>query len=146
MRSYSERRIFTARELDCYRRAVQLVDRIDETVFEGELRCHEVARAVGKILELPHEDGRYIYADHTWLRVTCTVSNAILDVYAVGAMPPVQLLDAFPPLRRNGLYLRKEERTDIRQDIIDTLLQQMTRQTEAEAVFAALDVGFDAFD
>jgi hypothetical protein len=135
VKSYSEREIFNVNEVRYFKEAVRLVGKIDERDFTDEPRCHEVARAVGQILELPYQDGHYLFAQHTWLWVgTLDLDRAetgyypvILDVYAVGSMPQVQLGDTFPPLKRVGaVYKPGPERNDIKQDIIDKLVHQMT--------------------
>lgn len=63
------------------------------------IRCHEMARAVGRILDLPVVDGVCGAVQHSWLTIKAhqdpTEREFILDVYAVGRLPPVQLVDTF---------------------------------------------------
>lgn len=135
MISYSEREIFHSNDVRLFRVAEKLVGKIDERDFgDDELRCHEVARAVGQILELPHQDGQYLFANHSWLWLKPVEPNRtamgecprILDVYAVGSMPQVQLFDTFILLQRVGtIYKPGEERTDIKQHIVNELVRQM---------------------
>jgi hypothetical protein len=134
MKSYSEREIFSPRETHLFTEATRLVGKIDERDFDREPRCHEVARAVGRMLELQHQDGHYLYAQHTWLwigpltedRMDMEIYPAILDVYAVGSMPQVQIFDTFPALKRIGVvYKPGAARTDVIEDVVDQLVLQM---------------------
>lgn len=124
MKSYSEQEIFTDRELGLLRRAIWLVERV-----QGELRCHELARAIGRVLKLPHQDGFYAFVDHTWLWTEERVEYHpwllpnILDVYAVGSLPQVRLVD----MQHSGcghvqLYRRDKERTDIDESLVERLV------------------------
>lgn len=101
MIGYAQREVFTQRELKLLERAATLVA-ITPYDFDGVLvRCHELARAVGDVLGLQHEDGRYGFVDHTWLwteprsdekfKVPWVMPN-VLDVYVPGGVPQVQLV------------------------------------------------------
>ncbi|MEE8368272.1 MAG: hypothetical protein V3S30_08135 [Thermoanaerobaculia bacterium] len=134
MNSYSERKIFDPNDVRLFRVAEKLVGKIDKRAFDDELRCHEITRAVGQILKLPHQDGQYLFAAHSWLWIRPIEPNQtavgkyprILDVYAVGSLPQVQLLDTLVLLQRVGIvYKPGEERTDIKQHIVDELVRQM---------------------
>lgn len=108
--------------------------------FEGvEIRCHELARAVGRILELPVSDGRYgvrglLRVDHSWLRVGNWhnwYDTKILDVYVPGALPQVQLLVyGSHTLPTRELYHQgvEYERTDINEAFVDRLVEVMTKR------------------
>ncbi len=94
MRTYSEREVFGVSDLVYYRKARRAVQRMPSYDEHGlELRCHEVARAVARVLELPGEfvrDGYYeLGCQHSWIVLP---SGHVLDVYAVGRLPPVQLV------------------------------------------------------
>lgn len=108
MKSYSEREIFTVGELELLRRAERLVavlpEDTDPSRHHESVRCHELARAVGRVLGLQHQDGYYGFVDHTWLWTSKFETNAlnresrlgfpnILDVYSVGSLPMVRLVD-----------------------------------------------------
>ena len=134
MITYSEREIFCSNDVRLLKVAEKLIGKINERNFDGELRCHELARAVGQVLELPHQDGEYLFSQHTWLWVGPVQPNrakagqypSILDVYAVGSLPQVQLFDTFPLLGRVGtVYKPGPERTDIKQGVVDELVRQM---------------------
>jgi len=129
--SYAEREIFTARELDLWRRAERLIEAVPSTLAES--RCHELARAVGRVLDLPHQDGFYGFVDHTWLwtrplEVRRTVGRIgfphVLDVYCVGSLPMVRLVDgehtALPHI--GWAYRPGQERDDIDEDRIASLV------------------------
>lgn len=125
MKGYSAFEVFKQYELLLYERARLLVEEFPERDQEGRhLRCHEVARAVGALLELEVVDGKYeVGAEHSWLVVTRLVGHfrwwCILDPYVVGRMPPVQLIAVVPmmPLR----YTPGAMRTDIRNDVVKYL-------------------------
>ena len=73
------------------------------------MRCHEVARAVGEVLGLPVVDGRYGCVNHSWL----VVDGYILDVYCVGRLPLVQVVDMSPTLPHRSDYQEGTARGDI---------------------------------
>jgi len=52
MKGFSEKKIFTEKAKGCLKLAIEIVDLIDHTWRENDqLRCHEVARVVHKILK-----------------------------------------------------------------------------------------------
>lgn len=107
MKSYSEREVFTARHLELLRQATSIVDALPDLPDE-RLRCHEVARIVGRILGLSVLDGYAGIAEHSWLRVVPGPEGKVgvwLDVYTVGRLPMVQLVW---PSRFHGNELREE--------------------------------------
>jgi hypothetical protein len=113
MKTYSEREVFDERDLSAFEHARQIVEVLPDYDQEGEqLRCHEVAALVGKILELPVRHGKYeLGSEHSWLELP---SRHILDVYAVGRIPPVQLVArvAAMPLRYREMDIDLELRTE----------------------------------
>lgn len=140
MRSYSETDVFTDYALEAFREASQLLARIaDPAPGVPAWRCHEVARAVryvlharpGKVKLLDVVDGKFSGADHSWLEIargTTAGWPALLDVYAVGSLPMVQLLDTTPLLGgRKALYEQGEERDDISVGALEALIEQMKR-------------------
>jgi hypothetical protein len=99
MQGYSNKNIFTQYELEAHRTAVTLVERLPE--IEG-LRCHELTRAVATILRtsplcslrIDVVDGKFGLVDHSWIVFSHNPYRYILlDVYAVGSVPVVQLHD-----------------------------------------------------
>jgi len=131
MIGYAEKEIFTLAEKDLLRRARLLVERAPNELFGEPIRCHELARAVGRVLGLDHEDGRFGFVEHTWLWTEprhserfCTpwVLPRILDVYVPGALPQVQLVDTasgLPP----RYYLSHVFDVEIRENVIEEIIE-----------------------
>lgn len=99
MRGYAERKVFMRYETALLREAEVLVQKAPDEMLGEEVRCHELARAVGEILGLEVADGHFGFVEHSWLWVRPPVSQLrpwtlpnILDVYVPGAMPQVQLM------------------------------------------------------
>ncbi|MHA1573147.1 MAG: hypothetical protein ACTSX8_04065 [Alphaproteobacteria bacterium] len=89
MKGYAEEEVFDERMMQLHREAQRLVASLPRD-RRSKLRCHELARAVGRVLQLTVVDGKYGVVEHSWLSVTDTV---ILDVYVPGRAPMVQLLE-----------------------------------------------------
>jgi len=137
MRGYTETKIFWPSEMVLFHRATALVACIEEAV--PEIRCHELARAVGRILELEVQDGHYGFVEHSWLwtrplpkelrEQECRLGLPhLLDVYSVGQLPMVRLLDCeATSLPHIGWSYRPSwsPRKDIRNDVVEILVQQM---------------------
>jgi hypothetical protein len=133
MRGYAELEIFTGEELETWRCATKLVDALHEAEFP-DVRCHELARAVGKVLGLQVQDGFYGFVDHSWLWLRPlgpTVGRFgfpnILDVYSVGVLPLVRLVDAqATSLPHVGwAYRPANAREDVKLDTVDRLVARM---------------------
>jgi len=152
MRSYSETKVFTPEELSLLERARAYVVRVDESAFDSPIRCHELARAVGKLLGLEHEDGVYSLmpeigggVDHSWLLVPREGKNGIrtgcsvLDVYAVGRLPQVQLVHCAYTVPHHRLFIKRGERDDIDTVTVQRLVQMM-RMSRYEAVMILAEV------
>lgn len=131
MMGYAERHVFTMREKDLLRRAKMLVDRAPYEAFGEPVRCHELARAVGRILDLEHEDGRFGFVEHTWLWTErkstdkfCApwVIPRILDVYVPGAIPQVQLIDTSSGLPAR-YFLSNVFDVEIRENVIEEIIE-----------------------
>lgn len=140
MRGYAEKTALPAREQELFRRATALVESIPD--IEG-VRCHELARAVGRLLDLSWQDGYYGFVQHTWLWtrelrqdhiVARTGFPNILDVYSVGSLPMVRLVDAdcvsLPHI--GWSYRPGPDRTDIREAMVETLVGHMTSGASAK--------------
>ena len=139
VRGYAESKVFTAEEVSLYRRAVALVELVPDM---PKLRCHELARAVGRVLGLEHEDGFYGFVDHTWLwtgPLDCTSPMVkhtrvgfpnILDVYSVGSLPMVRLVDCeHTSLPHIGWgYRPHKTRDDIDEGQVDQLVRLMQEE------------------
>lgn len=78
---------FSLDELELLRQATEIVGLLPD---DDRLRCHEVARIVGQVLRLEVLDGHYGIVDHSWCM---TPNRRIIDPYAVGRLPMVQLVD-----------------------------------------------------
>jgi hypothetical protein len=111
MDSYSERQMFTKRELALLRAAEVCVRAATDPDPNNPVRCHELARAVARTLDLEastavqFQDGYYGHVEHSWLWTTPVdpvrllrraAWPTILDVYSVGRLPMVQLVAARP--------------------------------------------------
>lgn len=122
---YAQREYFTAQEVELWRRAVEIVAKIPHIVEEDEVRCHEVARVVGGILKLPWTDGWYGLTEHSWLWTRpwepLTPPPNVLDVYAVGRLPPVLLVcsSVHTPFE----YRRGDPRKDTRVGVVHQLMK-----------------------
>jgi len=139
MRGYSETSVFSAQDLRLLQRTEEIVARFPESGPEGPLRCHEVARAVGRILGLEVQDGQYGFADHSWLW-TSPMSTAriigrtgfpnILDPYCVGSLPVVRLVHCSSPgLPHVGWSYRPgPARDDVDVDLVELLVRGDTHR------------------
>jgi hypothetical protein len=134
VRGYSEKQVFTSFELDRLDRARDYVARVDESKISGVIRCHELVRAVGRLLQLAHEDGIYAAAgseggvDHSWLLVphdSGVAGHSILDVYSVGRLPQVQLLYCGLTVPHHVSFVPRGERSDIDDAMVWHLMQIM---------------------
>lgn len=130
MRGYSHKHIFNSAELSLLALAETCVRAVEDP-SEQTIRCHELARAVGKVLGLDHVDGKYGIVEHTWLVLDTFEGSrrrCILDVYCVGRLPMVQLVD----VQAVGLLHREQyrpgsPRSDIDVDRLDALVRIMRR-------------------
>jgi hypothetical protein len=122
VKPYAELEVFRAGELAMYRTAVELVSKLPTWDLDGRwVRCHEVVRAVAAtvgFIDLRVRDGLYRGIDHSWLEVVCR--PVVLDVYAVGQLPPVRLVDI-----RAGDFDPRALRGDIRHDVVELLRARM---------------------
>lgn len=128
MRGYAEQNVFTERELKLFEHATTLVAIAPYEICGYLVRCHELARAIGRVLGLEHQDGRFGFVEHTWLwleplrvEIAPWVLPRILDVYVPGAVPQVQLIDTasgLPP----RYYLSNVFDVVIREYVVDALL------------------------
>lgn len=120
MITYAERACFQPSHLRALTRAQELVARVSST-WGNELRCHELARAVQRVLgdgSLTVVDGHCGPVEHSWLRFP---DGSILDPYVPGRLPAVQIVDGIVA----AAYRVGEARRDIRRSIIDRLVVEM---------------------
>lgn len=124
MISYSALQVFTKRDQALRDLAEKIVARFPDQRKPWP-RCHEIARAVARLLRLDVQDGRYGYVDHSWCRIAharsayCE-SYVILDPYAVGRLPQVQLASPIIGIEKHE-YTPEALRTDIDSKIVDKL-------------------------
>jgi hypothetical protein len=122
MITYAERVCFRASHLRLLSRVEAYVARVSNT-WGNELRCHELARAVHLVVSADEHkllvvDGKCGSIEHSWLHIS---DGVILDPYAPGRLPAVQLVD----LIVGTAYRPGAPRDDIRQAIIDRLVLEM---------------------
>lgn len=94
-----------------------LVELVPDVEFP-DLRCHELARAMGGALDVPFVDGMFGAVEHTWL---VPAHEVILDPYFPGVLPQVVLIDAWVMHPLSGLYVPGEPRDDIDEEIVHRL-------------------------
>lgn len=150
MKSYTERHLLDPEMLALLRRVDGFVAAVPHRDARGEeVRCHELARAIdvflrssGTAYEWDVCDGRYFQVvDHSWLelrppglptgvvRISGT-ERIVLDVYAVGAFPQVQLVYQSGLLNR---FQRVAPREDIRWDVVTQLVEAyVATQTKSQ--------------
>lgn len=122
MITYAERACFREAHLSLLARVETYVARVSKA-WGNELRCHELARAVHLVVhEREHKidvvDGKCGPIEHSWLRFS---DGVILDPYAPGRMPAVQMIDPIV----GAAYRPGTPRADIKQAIIDRLVLEM---------------------
>jgi hypothetical protein len=119
---------FNHKQLGIYRQALALVDSLPNDSAQQlslgggqEIRCHELARAVGRRLQLPYQDGYFHRREHSWL----WVGRDVLDVYVPGSLPQVQLhtyANYSLPWLTVYRFTEGVERSDIEEGIIRNLI------------------------
>lgn len=138
MRSYAERAVFTAPEVAAWRRAQHFVGLVSDD-WGDELRCHELARAVARMLHASLEvgwrcdvhDGQLSGIEHSWIELASASDErglcrrSILDVYTPGRIPQVQLVDHHFAVARE--YLVRPRRTDVDLGVVRRLEREMVR-------------------
>jgi hypothetical protein len=140
MRSYSETNVFIPEHLALFKEIQALVASFPDTDADGRLlRCHEVARAVALTFDLTVIDGVYGCVEHSWCLIPRpqnpemvhlplkgdvgylksraalgTHYPVIIDPYAVGRLPQVQMVSIGSTLPHDRWYSERVPRTDIR--------------------------------
>jgi hypothetical protein len=129
MIGYAAQKVFTPRELRLHEQAAALVSLVPDEIGGQLVRCHELARAIGRTLNLEHEDGRYGFVEHTWLwteprdRKFCVAWSLpnVLDVYVPGTTPQVQLQNMATSLP-SRYFLTNVFDVVIRQEIVEEIV------------------------
>ena len=125
MITYAERSCFRPAHLCAFTRVQEIVARVSDA-WGNELRCHELARAVQRVLAdntIVVVDGHCGPVEHSWLRFS---DGAILDPYVPGRLPAVQIVDEVVA----ALYRKGALRRDLRRSIIDRLVIEMRGGTD----------------
>jgi len=125
------RSIFCETEIALYEKAVEMLKVLPEHSPWGTLlRCHELARVVGELLDLEYVDGLYSgFMEHSWCLMPerhDRIGRNILDVYPVGRFPLPQLVDGCHSALAK-LYAIGDMRTDIRQCDVEWLAGSLNR-------------------
>ena len=116
MNSYSTR-IFPADLVHLRDVVERFVADLPDTAGHG-LRCHEVARVVTRVFDVGAVvDGVYGPVDHSW--IVFEGRPYILDPYAVGRLPQVQMLTV--ELGLATLYQERAQRDDIDTSLVADL-------------------------
>lgn len=120
MITYAERVCFQPSHVRTLSRAEAYVARLSDA-WGNELRCHELARAVHRMLgarTIIVVDGHCGPVEHSWLRFS---DGVILDVYAPGRLPAIQIIDPIVATT----YRPGSARRDVRRAIVDQLVAEM---------------------
>lgn len=130
MIGYAEREIFTPREMRILEHAKALVALAPYELQGAEVRCHELSRAVGHLINLEVVDGWYGHVSHSWCWLDPLPEGGlprlvprILDPYVPGRLPQCQLIDTSTVLPFE--YRRGDPRKDIRQSVVVALVDLM---------------------
>ena len=154
MKSYSETHVFSALERRIMAVAVAIVKEIPNS---EKLRCHEVARAVSAITGLPFVDGFFGSVNHTWIIIRPAAKvqaghatgrrpsvpdriGAILDPYAVGSLPQVQMHDASFITAHMSNYRPGPPRTDIDHDLVEALVKIARRALSVQVCSYLIEI------
>ena len=144
MKGYSERCVFLPSVTRLHTFLCKVLERFDSSPYgigpEKELRCHELTRAVKRFIRdgnVPYHpsdvtlfDGKYSIVDHSWLEILTKSPEGypslyILDVYAVGQLPQVQLLDLAFSLPHRASYRAQARRDDIDMDVVNLVYDDL---------------------
>jgi hypothetical protein len=146
LKPYAARAVFSTEAVNLWNRASRMVDRLPKHMDRHgrEIRCHELARALGRILELPVVDGATVGCDHSWLVVDRTT---FLDPYRPGCLPMVQLIDTgLPTLTRLTYDQARRVRDDIRLDVVEDLVRTMRNVEAFDKLYTDPDPAVEAAD
>ena len=126
MKNYAESERFTPEDMQYFVVAQVLVEQVPAKCFGEWVRCHELTRAVAAVMGLEDQvrDGKCMGVEHSWIELRVHGTGCvILDLYAPGRMPQVQLVDVH--LMVNKVYYECPIALTVRSDelawIIDIL-------------------------
>lgn len=144
MQGYSAEEVYDRVEIAAWRRATALVEAVPDL---WRLRCHELTRAVLAALRFARTigggvqypvpvsgaevvDGKYGPVDHSWIEWRSRERLRILDVYAVGRLPMVELIECGFPLMgvHPTAYVAGETRTDIDESVVARILDYWQKE------------------
>ena len=135
MKSISETEYMSAAAQKVLLLASKAVAAVPDGADPDRIRCHELARAVAETLEksgkisasLEVVDGKYGSVEHSWVHLSIDLRERyILDVYAVGRLPQVQLLELHPLLEEvRALNTWGLPRGDVRKDVVQRMVKAM---------------------
>lgn len=120
MITYAERACFRPSHVRLLALVEACVARVSDA-WGNELRCHELARAVRRVIgdrALTVVDGHCGPVEHSWLR---GADGVIFDAYVPGRLPAVQVVDTI--VARS--YRPGPPRRDIRRALVRRLVVEM---------------------
>jgi hypothetical protein len=129
MKSISEREYMSPEARHLLELAQMAVKMLPDAMDPEGIRCHELARAVARQLQRGFVvDGTYAHVDHSWIELPISHDGYILDVYAVGRLPQVQLLQKHLLLQKQTLlYMGGHARTDLRRRVLNAMDDHLDR-------------------
>lgn len=150
MISYSQTSgVFTPHMLKSLTLAKRYVGYLPNKIGKRVTRCHEVARVVAEYLDTAEDlkglkieiyDGHYGPMEHSWLvlrdRFKGATYVAVLDTYAVGRLPQVQLVST--SVGHALLYEAGDPRKDIRKTDMKKMREHASKTHELRAFLANL--------
>lgn len=127
MKGYSETDAFTRWEMTQLAGAAAMVARVSHAP-----RCHELAHAVASVLGLQPQDGHFGLVEHSWIWLTPadrpwtpgTYPPNVLDVYAVGSLPQVQLVYMRGMLPYTQAYRPGPPRSDVCPSWVERIVRE----------------------
>lgn len=134
--------VFSEEHLELFHKADELVKKAFWKDSQNRLvRCHELARAVGRVLRLKWVDGKYATCEHSWLKLN---ERTIIDVYTPARLPVVQLIDLHGLFPEKDSYKEADElRKDIRWGVVEKLEDIFTDQEPWKSRKNSIAIDFD---
>lgn len=151
MKGYTRVKVVSPADVRVFEAATLIVSTFPDSDTEGHaLRCHEVARAVHRLLTnhmcVSYRgevcDGVMNAVDHSWLLLKPDPfqrATAILDTYTMARLPPVQLVA--PWMGQEGAYIDRGHRSDIRMGDVEYLVQVFLARLGASPTLCAAFYG-----
>ena len=129
MRSISESKYISERNLRRFYTAQIAVAMMPDDILGHQNRCHELARAIAPVVDGEVRDGKFGSVDHSWIHLEYQHgAPLILDVYAVAKLPQVQLLNLSWHVRGlQNCYVEDDvPRDDIREDVLGVMREMLS--------------------